>query len=305
MTGVGGARRIERSSLRSLHAAAMSVAAVVYLGVLAAVVQWWNSTRILDHDAEFTMHLMAALWLPFIVEASLGLLLNPGLPGNVRRFFLVALLPPFRVGYSTFDRDRLIWLPHLGWRRKTEALFEHLARIAMVPMLVIALMILPLLGIEFLLKEQVAEWPWLSLSLDVSAAFIWFAFAIEFVVMVSVAEDKFAYCKKHWLNILIIILPLIAFLRGFQVVRTFRAARAAKLLRVYRMRGLLIRVTQALVALSAIERLIHRDPEKHLKKLEKLEREKERELALLREKMNEVRERAAAVRAAGDAAPDA
>ncbi len=273
------------------RAAMMFAAAVVFLSVLAVVVQWWNSTRILEHDSRLTAQVMTVVWIPFVLEALVGLVFNPRLPGNARRFFLVVLLPPFRMGYSTSTGSQWIWLPKLGWQVKGRELFERLDRFATIPMLVIALMILPLLGVEFLLKDKVAEIPLLSLTLDVSAAFIWFAFALEYVVMLSVAEDKVAYAKTNWLNLLIILLPLIAFLRGFQVVRAFRVARAGKLLRVYRMRSLLLRVYQAMVALSAIERLLHRDPEKHLEKLERQHDELERQMAALRAKMREVRAR--------------
>jgi hypothetical protein len=185
-------------------------------------------------------------------------------------------------------------LPRLGVRSRDRALFEQLERLSAVPMLVIALMILPLLGIEFLPMAGIhvlAELDWLNMVLDACFAFIWFAFALEFIIMVSVVEEKVAYCKKNWLNLLIILMPLLAFMRGFQVVRAFRAARAGKLLRVYRLRGLLIRLYQALVALSAIERLLYRNPEKHLGRLEKLHDEKERELAALRDKILQVKER--------------
>ena len=284
---------LDRPSANSAHAAIMFYAAFGYLSVLAVVVQWWNSTQILEHDSRFTARLMIAIWIPFIVEALAGLLLNPRRPGNVKRFFLVSALPPFRMGYSTFVESGWIWLPRLGWQRKGRGLFERLDELATIPMLVIALMILPLLGIEFLMKDRVTEVPWLSITLEFSAAFIWFAFALEYVVMLSVAEEKIAYAKRNWLNLLIILLPLIAFLRGIQVVRAFRVARAGKLLRVYRMRSLLLRVYQALIALSAIERLLHRDARKHLEKLEKQCREKERELEALRAKMEVVRQRAA------------
>ncbi len=292
---------IESPSAGSLHAAIMFFAAIGYLSVLAVVVQWWNSTQILEHDSRFTARLMLVIWIPFVIEALAGLLLNRRLPGNVKRFFLVSALPPFRMGYSTFVESGWIWLPRLGWRRKGRSLFEHLDELATIPMLVIALMILPLLGIEFLMKDRVAEVDGLSLTLEFSAAFIWFAFALEYVVMLSVAEEKIAYAKRNWLNLLIILLPLIAFLRGIQVVRAFRVARAGKLLRVYRMRSLLLRVYQALVALSAIERLLHRDASKHLEKLEKQCREKERELEALRAKIQTVRLRAAEQAAAKDA----
>jgi len=109
-------------------------------------------------------------------------------------------------------------------------------------------------------------------------------------VMVSLSDDKIAYCKRHWLNLVIILLPLVSFLRGFQVVRAFRVARAGKLLRVYRMRSLLLRIYQTLLAISAIERLLNRNPEKHLAKLQKRYDEKQQELDAIQAKMDQVRQ---------------
>ena len=110
-------------------------------------------------------------------------------------------------------------------------------------------------------------------------------------MLVSVTPEKFKFCKKNWLNLIIILLPLIAFLRGFQVVRAFRVAKAGKLLRVYRMRSLVLRVYQTLLAISAIERIIHREPQKHLHSLEKKRAEKLDELNRLETKITEVRGR--------------
>jgi hypothetical protein len=288
--------------VKTLHAVIMFGTTLVYLAVLAVVVQWWNSTQAIEQDTRLTLQLLVIIWLPFVVESLVGLARNPELPNNRRNALLICLLPPFRLGYSTFHDSRIIWLPKLGWRYKDRDLYEHLYRLTAIPMIVIALMILPWLGIDFMLKERAETFPWLnqpwiSLVLDVSAAFIWFAFALEYVVMLSLAEEKIPYIKKHWLNLVIILLPLLAFMRGFQLVRVFRVTRAGKLLRVYRMRGLMIRVYQAMVALSAIERLIHRNPEKHLSRLEKLHDEKLRELNELQEKMETVRAQAETFRA--------
>lgn len=285
----------------NLHSSVMFGTTLIYLAVLAVVVQWWNSNHFLDPDSELTVFLLVLIWVPFVLEALTGLLVNNRLAGNIKRFFLVSVLPPFRLGYSTFRSGHVIWLPFLGTREKNQALFDFLERRASVPMIVIALMILPVLGIEFVMKEQVAERVWLGYTLDASASFIWFAFTLEFVVMVSVAEDKFAYCKKHWLNILIILMPLLAFLRGFQVIRAFNAARSAQLMRVYRVRGLLLRMQQALVALSAVERLLFRNPERHLKKLVKTREEKERELESLLRKIERVEAEAVVYRARREA----
>ena len=66
------------------------------------------------------------------------------------------------------------------------------------------MMILPILVIEYVFTAQVAQYAWLRLLLHVGTGVIWFAFAVEFILMVSVAEKKLAYCKKHWVDLAII-----------------------------------------------------------------------------------------------------
>ena len=104
-------------------------------------------------------------------------------------------------------RQRL-WLPGLGWRQANKRLRERLERKFGIPMILIALMIMPVLIVEFFMKSQVAQYGWLRMLLHVSTGVIWFAFAGEFILMVSVAEKKVAYCKKHWIDLAIILLPL-------------------------------------------------------------------------------------------------
>ncbi|MDX1607506.1 MAG: hypothetical protein R3202_15040, partial [Candidatus Competibacterales bacterium] len=134
----------------------------------------------------------------------------------------------------------------------------------------------------------VAGIPALAVSLHLGTAFIWFAFAAEFILMVSVAENKLKYCKQNWINIVIILLPLVAFLRTLRLFRLLRAARAGRLLRAYRLRGLLSRAQRIALLLNLIERILHRNPEKLLNTLREREREKQRELDQLREKIRTV-----------------
>ena len=273
------------------HARTFFLLATLFLTVLALTVQWWNAASILPHDSDLTIRVMFIIWIPFILEAIVGFILNPRLKDNWKRLLLLVFLPPFRLGYSTFYEPNRVWLPLIGWQESGQKLFDRLERATMMPMLIIAILILPLFATQFLLKEKVAELPWLLYTLNGCEALVWLAFASEFLVLVSVTPEKFKFCKKNWLNLIIILLPLIAFLRGFQVVRAFRVAKAGKLLRVYRMRSLVLRVYQTLLAISAIERLIHRDPQKHLHSLEKQRVEKLDELNRLESKITEVRSR--------------
>lgn len=283
--------------MREWQAGLMFGLTVLFLLVLAVLLQWFNSTRLRVPESNAFVPIMATLWIPFVLEALIGLLVGKAHPGRFRRFLLVSLLPPFRLGYSTFHDGGLIWLPGIGWVRKNEALRHWIERKASTPMLAIALLILPLLGVEFLLKDEVAAYPWLGYGLEFGAGFIWLAFAFEFTLMLSITGEKMAYCRQHWINILIILLPLLAFLRNIQAIRALRAARSANLLRVYRVRGVLMRLRHALVALSAVERLLYRNPERLEKKLLQERSQLQHEIDALDSRLQQVQLDVAAYRA--------
>jgi len=165
---------------------------------------------------------------------------------------------------------------------------QRLERIFSVPMIVIALMILPVLLVEFKWEEQVAAHAGLRLLLHVSTGVIWFAFAVEFLVMIAVADKKLRYCRQHWLDLVIILLPLISFLRSLRVVRATRLARLARIeqltrmSRLYRVRGLAIRGFRTLLLLELLQRMLRTTPEKRLKRLRERLQEHEQEAEELR-----------------------
>ncbi|MFW6169047.1 MAG: potassium channel protein, partial [Planctomycetota bacterium] len=181
-----------------------------------------------------------------------------------------------------------IWFPALGWRAVDKSLRDQLEKSFSIPMVFIALAILPVLLIELGMREIVLTRAWLQFLLHASTGIIWFAFASEFIVMVSVAENKINYCKEHWLDIAIILLPFISFLRSLRAVRAMRLARVAKVQqlskmgRIYRLRGLMMRTVRALMILELFSWIFRIGPEKRLKKLRGILDEKEREVASLR-----------------------
>jgi voltage-gated potassium channel len=120
---------------------------------------------------------------------------------------LICFCPPLRLCARNHDMNGKIWLPGLRWRKVNASLRVRLERILSVPMILIALAILPVLLIEFGMRHQVAAHRWLQITLHVSLGVIWFAFAAEFIVMLSVADKKLRYCKGHWIDIAIILLP--------------------------------------------------------------------------------------------------
>jgi voltage-gated potassium channel len=153
--------------------------------------------------------------------------------------------------------DACIWLPRLGWQRPDRELRKRLERAFSAPMMVIAAMILPVLAVDLMWWEQVRELPWLSITLDVATRLIWLAFAVEFFVVLAVATRKVRYCTEHWVDVAIILLPFVSFLRIARVLRVgqiFRGGRMVQLARTYRLRGLLTRVVRALLLLKLVER---------------------------------------------------
>jgi voltage-gated potassium channel len=202
--------------------------------------------------------------------------------------------PPLRMCARNYDMDGNIWFPKIGWRQPDKQLRDELEKKFSVPMIFIALAILPVLLIEVGMREQLMQRPWLQLLLHASMGVIWFAFAAEFLVMVSVAEKKLWYCKEHWLDLAIILLPFIAFLRSLRVVRATRLARLAKIQqlskmgRLYRLRGLAMRALRALLILELLNRIFRISPERRLKSLRSSLEEKEAECEELRGQIAEL-----------------
>lgn len=119
------------------------------------------------------------------------------------------------------------------------------------PMIILALMILPLLAWEFLAKPTLWTFEWWMSALAMSI--IWVAFFVEFVVKITIAESRFEYVKKNWLDLIVLALPLL---------RPLRVAYLARTSRVFALRGVGMKfaryVITILIGLEATERLLER-----------------------------------------------
>lgn len=240
--------------------------------------------------AQFAGWFMLAIWPLFIAEAVLYWLVRPRGLGQRRQHLHAmscCLFPPLRMCLRSPEMGEAIWFPWVGWQQPNDQLRESLVRFFSIPMLGIAVLILPVLGIEFFLKEQVDRYPALRYGLHFSTGLIWFAFTTEFIVMISAADKKLAYCKKHWLDLAIILLPIISFLRSLQVLRATRLAKVAKvqqltkMARVYRLRGVSTKALRALVLFDLAQRLFRIRPEKRLASLRNQRQQLLKDLAAL------------------------
>ncbi len=232
--------------------------------------------------------ILLGLWPVFFAELLKDFWLrNRSLPFFVQHRFawLFCVFPLLRVCRRDREEVDRIWFPLLGWQKANYQLRKRLERAFSVPMVFVALLILPVLVLQFFYMQKVAEYPLLRFVLHFNAGLIWFCFALEFIVMISVAQSKFKYCKQHWLDLLIIILPLVSFLRTLQMLRAsnfLKAAKLQQLARVYRLRGLSMRGFRALLMLEVVNRVVPTGHEKRLKRLREDLEEKENEIEDLR-----------------------
>ena len=207
------------------------------------------------------------------------------------------LCPPLRLVAPSLEMDGKVWLPAFGWQRPGRKLFKRLQNRFSRPMLFFALLILPILLIEFGLRSFVEQNEWLRLTLHVCTGVIWCAFAIEFIVLLNVSDRKFEFVKKHWIDLAIILLPIVMFLRSLRALQVLRFSKIAKLQqltnlsRVYRVRGVAMKALRALMMLEVFGRLIPIPLQKKLDRLEREMQHKKEELEELQLEIKKVKDR--------------
>jgi voltage-gated potassium channel len=242
---------------------------------------------------------LLALWVVVIFEGLLGMAMAHDHHWNAfKRFLLVIICPPIRAAVSPAYPNRFVWLPKHDWLAVGKLNFERMELRFALPMLGVTLLVLPLLGVELMLADWLELHLWAAIIVHILTAVVWVAFALEFTILLSLADKKLAYCKQHWINIVIILLPLFGFLRALQFLR---AGRATKLIRAYRMRGVVSRTMRLAMLFNLIERLLERNPEKYLLALKDKVAEKKAEIQALEEKMGDLQARIAKEKEAVDA----
>ena len=105
-------------------------------------------------------------------------------------------------------------IPKASSAIRSEAALERLERLTEFPLLILAIIMVPLLAGP-LLWDLTAEEEAIFLSLD---TLIWAVFAVDLGAKVLVAPDRFAYLKAHRLEVLVVLIP---FARPLRIVRLF------------------------------------------------------------------------------------
>ncbi|MFO7823242.1 MAG: hypothetical protein R6V72_04835 [Cyclobacterium sp.] len=213
------------------------------------------------------------LWLVYLLDFIIILFLSYKTNTKIAQSAFIPkvfslLFPPLGIGWRHMEAPEMTWLPYHLWSKCNEGLFNRLKQQFSIPMIVIALLIIPVLLIEWQFYDQVESWlnTDLSFVLDMVQGFIWLAFAFEFILLISISDDKFTYVKKNWIDLLIILLPFISFVRTLRIAKV---ARLSHLARGYKLRALLMKARQGLIFASFFYRILAMKPDFQLKKLKK------------------------------------
>jgi hypothetical protein len=295
-------RNLQQTRWLDQHLAAPMFAAAFAVLVLFSLILHVNQLGDPTEVARTAGWILVAIYPLFWIETLCHFVV--GSPRIHSRFWACAI-PVLRMCTRDLETGKFIWLPLSGWAEVDPKLERTLAKRFSIPMIIVALFVLPVITIEFVWSEFVEQHPGWRYSLQVATALIWTAFTYEFTIMLSVVRFKSSYLRRHWIDAAIIMLPTIAFFRAARLAQLARVKQIARAARVYRLRGLGIRFWRALVTLQVVEKILSRNPEHRLEKLQLRLEEKMDEINILREDIERLktRIREKSLKSSNEAAP--
>jgi voltage-gated potassium channel len=291
----------------------MAWLSIAYLVLLAAALpqlpEELSAKSIPDRWIAVCFVLIALVWPVFIMEFALRMFaLERGAMsrGRLLAAFAAAVIPPLRLGLAPASKPGAVWLPMIGWAQVGRPMARRVERLMSGPMMAVAIMILPALALEFVFRDEVEHSRTLQTSLDVSLRVIWLAFAVELSLMLAASRAKIAYARQHWVDVAIVVFPLIAFLRALRLLRLGQVVKASKLAsiaRTFRLRAVALRFVRALLLLRVLERISLPVAEKRVEALRSTIAKRRREIAELQEEIDQIEAHIARRKAERDPPP--
>lgn len=98
--------------------------------------------------------------------------------------------------------------------QKRQDLLDRIERLTELPLMVLAFAMVPLLVSSLLWDLSPAS----KVVVFALGAFIWAVFAADLAVKIAVAPHRLNYLKEHWLEVLVVVLPLARPLRILHIV---------------------------------------------------------------------------------------
>lgn len=273
----------------------IGIAAAIYLTRASEEMRWrWFPVQVVLGG-------LLLMWPVFVVEAIVRFYLGPPARRDWRSLAVClagGLLPPLRMAAHSRTRRDHLWLPWMGWREIDFDLQKTLERSFTGPMLLMALLTLPVLAVEYFWADAVAAYPLLRTVLGVGIGLIWVSFTTEFLIRLSAAEKKIGYAVNHWVDLAVVLVPTLEFLPFLRILRVTRLMRLEKLARIakyYRLYGLAGKGWRGLVVLRLLQWLWNRSPEARLSRLKGQLEDKHNEIRELEREVDYYRRRIAEV----------
>ena len=95
-----------------------------------------------------------------------------------------------------------------------EALLGRIERVTELPLLILSFVMIPLLVGPFFWNLSPEEES-VFVALDI---FVWALFAVDLIVKIIIVPQRLPYVKRHWLEVLVVVVP---FFRPLRIVRIF------------------------------------------------------------------------------------
>lgn len=289
------------SKIETLIAKTMFFLAILFLSIAAVIIQYMQTEAIFA-KLPYTLQMidiLLKLWVIFFLERILYIIFCGHITWkNYVNSALMLIFPPLRLAARRCHHKRFIWF--LGWQPVSKQSYEALEKKFLLPILFISLFMIPFWITEIFFPQRISSHDVLYHLINLGNAIIWGLFVAEFIVMMSIAEKRREYIIKHWLELFIIILPMLALARFILVaryiqllerVRWLKFAKVQRILNIYRARSVLHRLLRMLIIIDIIKRFYQRkNPEKYLNMLQEKLQEKEQEVETLKQQIKETTE---------------
>ena len=274
------------SKLDRILAVPMFIAALIFLLATGALLHLTQG----ELTSPLGLNLLSGLGILYLVFVAEAIAHWRAGGKNMRQHIRYLLFPMMRLCPRDHVDGKSAWIPFIGWRPVSRELETYLARVFSGPMILIALMVLPVVAIEFKFQHSNTpdENPISRFAIDTCSGFIWMAFVFEFVVMFSIVEQRLRYCRQNWIDVAVVLLPLVNFMGAARLGRLVKLKQLSRTAKIYRMRGLVLRTWRAIVALDVIDTLLRRDPEQRMDKLRLRVDEKQNEIEHLRKQLAKI-----------------
>ncbi|MCK5716960.1 MAG: hypothetical protein KAH77_05670 [Thiomargarita sp.] len=275
----------------------MFILTIIFLALAAILIQYLQVDDGLDFlpRHQEMIDVLLILWCLFFLERLIYLIICP--KKNYLAQLCTVLLPPLRLQARHCEGQKYI-LWDFTWYAADEATSKHIEKRFLYPILICSIVLIPFWIAEIFFPQGWGKHPILFHIINMGNALIWGLFVIEFIIMFSLTKKRSQYVIKHWLEIFIILLPMLALARFLLISKYFYLSKHAywfvklqKILNIYRARTVVTRIIRIFIIIDVVKRLYWmKNPEKYLSVLQEQLLEKEAEVADLKKQISDISE---------------